>query len=511
MQPPLKFVNTFVYLFQYLYSYNLFLHILDTPRGDNEDLHSPLVSCESCDKSFKLLLVHLGKVQKCKNFYGPARLDLIRLDLMKKKKDLMKKVKKKVNSKYYEKNREKILGARKRKNMEAMKNSDSNRAKFDRAMQFGPEFVCVCCHNGRFENEVHEFVDKRQTNIKPKIIEASCIFEGAFDDPRKKGVSYVCKNCYTVMAKKKTMPTQSVKNGLFLDEIPDNLADLNSFEKQMIALKLLFLKIKKLPKSRMEAQVDRTILVPVEPGDVMNNIETLPRTKENNAIYADWKRMKDMKNTHKSGYARPLKMYRAIIELKEAGHQGYQNVITQCLICKKKFTDDDNLVEHTEECCQENGNEDMTENEVNNEAKDAHQESVEEENNAHLKEDINNKVDEDQEDFDESDALSSVKKYQTLCESSCIQMNYPEVNVVINTSDKPKECNVKDSITNEKVVLAPGEGKIPTNIMRESEFDVYAFPWLHPTGWYGLDFKRKKKISKQQYFKNRHVQTLQSF
>ena len=66
----------------------------------------------------------------------------------------------------------------------------------------------------------------------------------------------------------------SVKNGLIVEEIPSDLADLTTLENQLISTYILFMKIKQVPKSKIELMVDRTVLVPVEPSDVMNNVET---------------------------------------------------------------------------------------------------------------------------------------------------------------------------------------------------------------------------------------------
>lgn len=63
--------------------------------------------------------------------------------------------------------------------------------------------------------------------------------------------------------------------------------------------------------------------------------------------------------------------------------------------------------------------------------------------------------------------LLSVRKFQALEDVSCIQLNHPEVNIVINDSDIPKEVKIKDSVTGKSITLAPGKGIIPSNIMRE--------------------------------------------
>ena len=54
------------------------------------------------------------------------------------------------------------------------------------------------------------------------------------------------------------------------------------------------------------------------------------------------------------------------------------------------------------------------------------------------------------------------------------------------------------------IKIAPGEGKVPSNILREDHFDVKAFPKHHPDGKFGLHHQpRKSKLSPQVYFNQR--------
>ena len=48
-----------------------------------------------------------------------------------------------------------------------------------------------------------------------------------------------------------------------------------------------------------------------------------------------------------------------------------------------------------------------------------------------------------------------------------------------------------------------GEGKVPTNFLREEHFDVKAFPKHHPSGQYGLNHKRPIRLYPQMYFNQR--------
>ena len=98
-------------------------------------------------------------------------------------------------------------------------------------------------------------------------------------------------------------------------------------------------------------------------------------------------------------------------------------------------------------------------------------------------------------DDDESDAEKDnidyetndvVKKYQfEYNKSLCMSSKYPEVS-----------ANETDTIN-----VAPGEGKVPKDILGEDDWDVKAFPHLHnPDGSCGKDQERKTRLSDQYYF-----------
>jgi len=84
----------------------------------------------------------------------------------------------------------------------------------------------------------------------------------------------------------------------------------------------------------------------------------------------------------------------------------------------------------------------------------------------------------------------SVKKWQFAYNSSiCLSDNYPEI-------------HYQDEISND-ISVAPGEGKIPTNILQEKDWDIKSFPCLHPDGKNSLHTERKVKLSDQDYFTQR--------
>ena len=95
---------------------------------------------------------------------------------------------------------------------------------------------------------------------------------------------------------------------------------------------------------------------------------------------------------------------------------------------------------------------------------------------------------EDSDDYSDNDlneeneylTKDPVRKYQfTYNKSLCMSDKYPE----ISTCDPTKD-----------IEIAPGEGKIPRDIMQEKDWDIKAFPHLHnQNGRSGKDETREKK------------------
>ena len=111
------------------------------------------------------------------------------------------------------------------------------------------------------------------------------------------------------------------------------------------------------------------------------------------------------------------------------------------------------------------------------------------------------KVEDDEDETDET-VLNAVKQHQSKQSShTCMMPQQMETEVVVNTKSTPVTVTADGS--NKPIKIAPGEGKIPTNIMREENVDVKAFPRHHPSGQYGLDHKREFKLSPSQYFQQR--------
>ena len=73
--------------------------------------------------------------------------------------------------------------------------------------------------------------------------------------------------------------------------------------------------------------------------------------------------------------------------------------------------------------------------------------------------------------------------------STCFSHNYPEISYKEGSLDR--------------ISIAPGEGKLPSNILQEKDWDLKSFPTLLPDGKSSLYSERKVKLSEQDYFVQR--------
>jgi hypothetical protein len=439
------------------------------------------ITCKGCQRAFQLLFSHLSRTS-CKKAYGEEfeKMKILKTDKRKNykanweserrddrnekqqkrrnqnRKETNEKQQKRRNQNRKETNEKQKVYRKKRKMNMTM--TDRIQA-FKRNIIEGPNFACFSCKRALFKRGVKILDINDITNLKSKL---KTVFI------RKVGLQYrrnqltLCHNCHNLFKKSK-IPRIHYSNGLKLDKVPEEL-QLKDLEQQLIARLLLFIKIKKLPTSRMKANFDKVISVPIEEDDVSKTISALPRHPDQSKIVAvQLKRKLEMKNTHLQEFIRPAKCIRAVEKLKELGNPFYQDVSVN-----KDFKLD---------------NEDVKENEVGG---------------IEIKE---NEVKENEVEENET-VLDSVKKYQSRQKNySCLMPEDPAAQVIVNTESVP--ISVPRGGSNETVKFAPGEGKSVSPFLQAEHMDVKAFPRHHPSGQFGLNHQREFKLSPSQYFSQR--------
>ena len=348
--------------------------------------------------------------------------------------------------------------------------------KFKRNTMFNAMFTCICCQRNLFECNVNIFTTKLRAEIEAK---KPGLFSRAIELFDSKPIvvningtatSYICLACKKHLRKGK-LPPMSAMNGLKIYD-HDPALELTELESNLIAKNIVFMKIFQLPKSRWTALKDKIINVPIKDGDIVNTVPRLPRTpNEAGLIEVDLKRKVEYKTSHIQKLINPEKCFKMLELLKKAGNVYYQ------------FYDDYNI--YTERCKEQDFKgytivfdqevelmSDLTEipdktkkgNQSNMEIEEVNIEEILE--NEYLKKD-------------------PVRKYQfeDYNKSLCMSNMYPEV--------APENS----------VIVAPGEGQVPKNVLYDTDWDIKAFPHLNsPDGKYGLHHERARKLTNQYYF-----------
>ena len=345
---------------------------------------------------------------------------------------------------------------------------EKRRRRFLLAVMYGPIFFCVSCERRLFHNNVstidgiREKVEKKKEGLFQKCIpilkkemKVKLQIEGQNAEKH-----YICHACKRHLMNGK-MPPMCAENGLYVEGIKDDSLKLTELERNMIALRILFMKMCLLKKSRWLGLNDRIINVPVHEDDVLNTVSMLPRTPdEAGLVEVDFKRKLEYKNSHIKGQLiKPEKLYKMLDHLKASGNPYYQ------------FYDDVNTFRQrlTE---QENN---WLKNEVDDEIDlDVMQEeTLEKQENEEEKDEGDDDEDIEENEYRKNDP---VKKHQADSYDKSLMLSdmYPEMN---HRSDY------------NAITVAPGEGKIPKSILYDTDWDIKAFPDLNShNGKYGLNY-----------------------
>ena len=212
----------------------------------------------------------------------------------------------------------------------------------------------------------------------------------------------------------------------------------------------------------MQAILDRVINVPIQDEDITKTVTSLPRPPDKAGVVGvRLKRKMDLKNAHIESFVRPHMLIEALKTFKSLGNVHYKDVQI-----------DESFLEKPE-----NETPMDTDSDSGNSGSDS-------------------------DSFDNDDILDAVKIGQAKKDShTCMVPINPEEDIVVNDCNTTLYKKLKENGRSHEI--APGENKRPSNWCREKDFDVKAFPTLHPTGKYGLYFDRPVQISCQMYFNQR--------
>ena len=389
----------------------------------------------------------------------------ILLSAEKEKKGLSRKKQRKVNPEKVKEDQ------RKWQNKTRLVNSEKQRLKkFRERTMFNAIFTCSCCQRNLFQCNVSKFDAKLITAIETK---KRGLYKRAIENDIEINVngklsSYICHACRKHLKSGK-LPPMSAKNGLKVHTHEPEL-ELTELEGNLIAKRIVFMKIFQLPKSRWTALKDKIINVPVNEDDIVNTMTRLPRTpNEAGLIEVDLKRKVEYQTSHIKQLINPEKCFKMLQLLKRERNPHYQ------------FYDDYNI--YRERCKNDDfkGYTFIFDDEV-----EPILDITE-----HMKEKKQVRSDDNEElcieEILENEYLKKdpVRKYQfeDYNKSLCMSNMYPEMG------------------PGNSVIVAPGEGKVPQNVLHDDDWDIKAFPHLNsPDGKFGLHFQRETRLSNQYYF-----------
>ena len=322
---------------------------IDSENSDNEEIIC--IGCKNGPIKQKNIFRHFGKTKKttnCEKIYQDLAEDL--LDKFKKNKELRKKRNDQKKSKkyqeenkeertksqkeYFQQNKEDISEQQKSYREEKEQDLPDQLKRFRKECQ-GPIFTCCCCMRDLFQRSVEEIKGPLEKMLTEKNMLGYLNFDQSlkikdefqFESETKRireGFS-LCKTCISYLKKSK-MPPMCWKNNLAPAKIPNCLKKLSDLEKQLITKNLIFIKVRQLPKTRMNCINDRVINIPISDDNISKNVSSLPRNEDNSClVYIGLKRKLDMKNYHKHGMINPENVFEACIYLINH-HPEYRNV-----------------------------------------------------------------------------------------------------------------------------------------------------------------------------------------
>ena len=356
---------------------------------------------------------------------------------------------------------------RKRKEKSRIVDSERKRLKkFIERTMYNAIFTCSCCQRNLFDSNVIKFDDKLKSQIElkqPGLVKKSIEYYVEINI-NGKGAFYICHACKSHLKRGK-LPPMSAKNGLKMHPQDPEL-ELTDLEGSLISRSIVFMKIFQLPKSRWTALRDKIVNVPINEDDIINTITRLPRTpQEAGMIEVDLKRKVEYQNSHQKQLINPDKCFKMLEVLKKHGNPHYQ------------FYDDYNTYSNR---CKETDKKGFS---------------------FIFDEDIDPII-----DISDKNAKRPVE-IEEICIEEILETDYLKNDPVrkYQFDDYNKSLCMSNMFPEAQpgnsVIVAPGEGKTPRNVLHDDDWDIKAFPHLNsPDGKFGLQFGRETKLSSQYYF-----------
>nr|XP_034326027.1 uncharacterized protein LOC105328140 [Crassostrea gigas] len=232
------------------------------------------------------------------------------------------------------KTKEKVTLNRKLKQLNREQEEEVIRS-FKRLAMEGPNYVCTCCHRLLFKKQVQAC----ESQMYQKSESAKCISEICLSDkylhecsescPKEctKSSLWICYTCHRKILSGKA-PAEASVNGMILEDIPSELAKLNSLEQHLIAIHIPFMKIMALPHGQQKNIHGPVICVPSD----MKKAASLPMHQDENLLLrVKLKRKLNYKGYFEYQFVNTNNVMSALSYLKE-NNQWYKNMTIESTI-----------------------------------------------------------------------------------------------------------------------------------------------------------------------------------
>ncbi|XP_071150816.1 uncharacterized protein [Mytilus edulis] len=365
---------------------------------------------------------------------------------------------------------------------------------FRRQVRDGPSYICAVCIKLKFRKQVLELhkdkydkKDEQSAAVANKCItfqfKSDCTDKCPIKCPTISHKLWICYTCHRHLLKGK-IPADASANGLQLPTIPEELKSLNLLEKQLVSLRIPFMKLVQLPKGNQRGIIGPCVSVPT---DVQKTVQILPRSDdETQVVRCKLKRKQSYIGYCQYEFVSTKKICKGIESLKE------RNPYYQDIAFNDKWHD--NLPPDFEDMtAAEEGNERHSEiSKVQDERKEHDQDKQQQEgvnvegneSNPEILEEVNT-TESDEEHHHED--VHNIKD-RGFPSDTCLQ-----------PVDIGQE--ILDQYFDNIFCVAPGEGSTPVSMMTEVGNEAMSFPAQFPEGLFGsFDNNRPVHLTRTRYF-----------
>ena len=148
-------------------------------------------------------------------------------------------------------------------------------AVFKQKVAWGSIYPCICCEGTYFRDGVKKADMEKMTNNKMFEQAVDVCGVGSKSEFYVKNSYWICKGCSDSITRG-VLPKRSAKNALQIFQC--HLPTLTEVENVLLAPRINFIKMIKLPVSRMSGIRDRIVNVPIKTSTINQTVKSLPRT-----------------------------------------------------------------------------------------------------------------------------------------------------------------------------------------------------------------------------------------